>query len=60
MNRPEEQLQRTIADWLRLVRPGVPDLAIVLPEGQAAFIELKAEGRRRLLTPRVAPEHATS
>ncbi len=21
MNRPEEQLQRTIADWLRLVRP---------------------------------------
>ncbi len=27
-------------------KAGVPDLAIVLPEGQAAFIELKAEGRR--------------
>ncbi len=27
-------------------RAGVPDLAFVLPEGQAAFIELKAKGRR--------------
>ena len=27
-------------------KAGVPDLAFILPEGQAAFIELKAEGRR--------------
>ena len=74
MNRPEEQLQRSVVAYLLVtrpqclwyhppngggrskaeggvlkamgVRPGVPDLALVLPEGQAAFIELKAEGRR--------------
>ena len=28
------------------VKPGVPDLAFVLPEGEAAFIELRAKGRR--------------
>ena len=74
MNRPEEQLQRSVIEYLLVTKPqclcyhppnsggrskaeagifkamgtkaSVPDLAIVLPKGQAAFIELKAEGRQ--------------
>lgn len=75
MKRPEENLHRQVAAWLRAacpdllwyhpanggarsrvegaifkalgVRAGTPDLAIVLPGGRAAFIELKADRGRQ-------------
>ena len=80
---PEQQLQRAVVEYLRLmenmrkltffhppngggrskieaaifkglgVRPGVPDLVLLLPPGRAAFIELKA-GAGRLSTAQMA------